>query len=181
MKCRPALKVIPDGRKDTLMHGDVRQPGLTAETQPPNQATELSGWERCLQHPESLRLHRVLLQTHLWLGVVVGLYVLVMSVTGSMIVLRNELEQSAKLARRLTPVVEWLVNLHDDMLLGRTGRHLNGIGAICPDSDLRDRSGRLVAGNYALAAQLDGKSEIEFSARQLGSAQRAGIRVPGFF
>jgi uncharacterized iron-regulated membrane protein len=48
-----------------------------------------------------------------------------------MIVLRNELEQSAKLARRLTPVVEWLVNLHDDMLLGRTGRHLNGIGAIC--------------------------------------------------
>jgi hypothetical protein len=45
---------------------------------------------------------------------------------------------------------------------------------------LRDRSGRLVAGNYALAAQLDGKSEIEFSARQLGSAQRAGIRVPGF-
>ena len=135
------------------MH-DVRQAGLAAETQSPDQATELSGWDRWLQHPESLRLHRVFLQIHLWLGVMVGLYILLMSVTGSMIVFRNELEQSATLGQR-----HW--------------RNL-------PDVDLCDRSDRLVARDYPLAAQLDRKSEIEFSARQLGSAQRTGILVFGF-
>ena len=51
------------------------------------------------------------------------MYVLLMSVSGSAIVYRNELE------KRLS--VEWLVNLHENLLFGSTGRLVNGIGAVC--------------------------------------------------
>jgi uncharacterized iron-regulated membrane protein len=60
-----------------------------------------------------------------------GLYILVMSISGSMIVFRNGLEGSGDQQSKLAPVVEWLVNLHDNLLLGMTGRTVNGIGAIC--------------------------------------------------
>jgi len=55
--------------------------------------------------------------------VLAGLYVALMSVSGSVIVYRNE----------LTPrfSVEWFVNLHASLLAGNTGRFVNGIGALC--------------------------------------------------
>jgi uncharacterized iron-regulated membrane protein len=91
----------------------------------------LSAWQRWLQHPEKSWLHRMLFQVHLWLGIVATLYLLMMSMTGSAIVFRNELERSANVDSRLVRTVEWLVDLHENLLLGMTGRSLNGIGAIC--------------------------------------------------
>ena len=55
-------------------------------------------------------------------GAVVGAYIFVMSVSGSLIVYRNEL------SRKLS--VEWLVDLHERLLAGSTGRWINGIGAM---------------------------------------------------
>jgi len=46
-----------------------------------------------------------------------------MSISGSAIVYRNELEKKFS--------VEWLVNLHGNLLFGSTGRLVNGMGAIC--------------------------------------------------
>jgi uncharacterized iron-regulated membrane protein len=90
---------------------------------------EMSAWQRWLHHPESVWLHRALFQIHLWVGMVAGLYVLVMSLSGSMIVYRNQLEASGN--SHVVPAVEWLVNLHENLLLGEKGSRLNGIGAIC--------------------------------------------------
>jgi uncharacterized iron-regulated membrane protein len=70
-----------------------------------------------MQHPERIWLRNVLFQVHLWVGAVVGLYVSVMSVSGSIIVYRNEL------SRRFS--VEWLVDLHANLVSGSTGRLLN--------------------------------------------------------
>jgi uncharacterized iron-regulated membrane protein len=89
-----------------------------------------SAWERWLQRPESLWARRIIFQVHLWLGMLAGLYVLVMSVSGSMIVFRNELEELGKSESNVIRVVEWLVDLHENLLLGTTGRRVNGIGAI---------------------------------------------------
>lgn len=91
----------------------------------------LSAWQRWLKHPESEWLHRALFQVHLWVGMVASLYLFVMSVSGSMIVFRNELEVSADANSRRFRIVEWLVDLHTNLLSGDTGRRLNGIGAIC--------------------------------------------------
>jgi uncharacterized iron-regulated membrane protein len=54
----------------------------------------VTAWERWLRQPKSLWLRKALFQVHLWTGVALGLYVLVISVSGSAIVFRNELYNS---------------------------------------------------------------------------------------
>jgi uncharacterized iron-regulated membrane protein len=51
--------------------------------------------ERLLRRPQSLWLRKALFQIHLWTGIGVGLYVLMISITGSAIVFRNEIFQAA--------------------------------------------------------------------------------------
>lgn len=80
-------------------------------------------WRRCLWQPQKIWLRRALFQAHLWSGIALGLYVFMISVTGSVLVYSNELyraatpqrlaskragpqlseEQLAKAARRLYP------------------------------------------------------------------------------
>ena len=155
--------------------------------------------ERWARQPQTLWLRRALFQVHLWTGIGVGLYVVVVSVSGSAIVFRSELYQrfsrgpvivirsGARLteeeledaARRAYPgfavsqfwktqntdaaveiwldrggtsrrrlfnpytgqdlgesvpfgirAVSWLIDLHDNLLYGRPGRLVNGLGAI---------------------------------------------------
>ncbi|MGA2713401.1 MAG: PepSY-associated TM helix domain-containing protein [Bryobacteraceae bacterium] len=48
-------------------------------------------WDRWLRRPQSLWLRKALFQVHLWTGIGLGIYVLLISVSGSAIVFRNEL------------------------------------------------------------------------------------------
>jgi uncharacterized iron-regulated membrane protein len=89
---------------------------------------EMSAWQRWLHHPESFGGRRIIFQVHLVLGTVASLYILLMSISGTMIVYRNGLEELRK--SNVTRVVEWLVDLHDNLLLGMAGRRVNGVGAI---------------------------------------------------
>src|SRR3989442_14867267 len=65
-----------------------------------------------------------LFQVHFWVGALIGAYVFVMSVSGSMIVYRGKLFEMGW-------SVERIVDLHENWLTGSTGRAANGIGAIC--------------------------------------------------
>ena len=56
------------------------------------------------------------------LGAVVSAYTFLMSVSGSVIVHRDQLAEKFS--------VDWLVHLHTNLSTGETGRALNGIGAI---------------------------------------------------
>ena len=79
-----------------------------------------------MQHPENLWVRRAFFQIHLWVGVAVGFYIILMSITGSLIVYRNDLEKTPSLVSS----VEWIVDLHENLLFGTNGRFVNGIGAI---------------------------------------------------
>jgi uncharacterized iron-regulated membrane protein len=68
-------------------------------------------------------LYHALFQIHFWIGAMAGLYIALMSVTGSIIIYRDELSQSTSVA--------WIVKLHTNLLLGSTGRLVNGIGVVC--------------------------------------------------
>jgi uncharacterized iron-regulated membrane protein len=83
----------------------------------------MSAWQQWLQHPERCWVRKALVRIHLWVGIGVGLYVVLMSTTGSIIVFRNELSPSVG--------VEWLVKLHSNLLSSSTGRLLNGVGSFC--------------------------------------------------
>src|SRR6202165_3624737 len=58
--------------------------------------------ERWLRHPQGVRLRKVLFQVHLWSGLILALYVLVMSLTGTVLIYRREL---AKALSTQPPVV----------------------------------------------------------------------------
>jgi uncharacterized iron-regulated membrane protein len=83
----------------------------------------MSAWQRWLEHPEKSWVRNAFYQIHLWVGVGASAYILFISVSGSMIVYRNEL--SGRFS------IEWLVNLHENLLAGSAGRLVNGVGAIC--------------------------------------------------
>jgi uncharacterized iron-regulated membrane protein len=160
---------------------------------------QLTVWERWVRQPQKIWLRRALFQAHLWSGIALGLYILMMSVTGSVLVYSNELFRAATpepiiskgpgprltddqlaetashlytgyrvvritRARNLDQAVDislrrgdetkhrqfdprsgndlgdsvsmgiWLVSklidLHDNLLAGPTGRMVNGIGAL---------------------------------------------------
>jgi uncharacterized iron-regulated membrane protein len=156
-------------------------------------------WQRWLRQPQKIWLRKALFQVHLWSGIAAGLYILMMSITGSVLVYRNELYRAAtpeaiiskgsgprltdgqltEAARKLYPgyrvvniarprnldqavdialrrgnktktrlfdprsgsdlgdsvptgiwLVSELIDLHDNLLAGPTGREVNGVGAL---------------------------------------------------
>jgi uncharacterized iron-regulated membrane protein len=103
------------------------------------QGEQLTGWRRFVQQPQKLWLRKAVFQIHLWSGVGLGLYIFFISVTGSVLVYRNELyvaafpdsgpgiESSPGIAFDL---VTALIDLHDNLLAGEIGRAVNGVAAI---------------------------------------------------
>ena len=156
-------------------------------------------WEQWVRRPQNLWIRKALFQVHLWTGIGAGLYILAISISGSIIVYRPELlramdrnpyiaatdtprmndEGLESAAKRQFPdytitqifipteihkaaevwfqhdgktkaqlynpytgadlgspvrqaywIVSSLVEFHDDLLAGSTGRYINGIGAI---------------------------------------------------
>ena len=156
-------------------------------------------WERWVGQPQTLWLRRALFQVHMWSGLGVGLYILVISLSGSVLVYRSELRQVfnpeprivvpsgdrlstdalTEAARQIYPdhqvrvfaepedlahavtmsvnrdgavaqmhfdpytgeelghalpfgwrATTWLLDLHDNLLTGETGRSVNGGGAV---------------------------------------------------
>src|ERR1700736_1867785 len=61
----------------------------------------MSPWQQWAERPQVLWVRRAFFQVHLWVGIGIGLYVLLISVSGSAVVYRRELMR--KYARR--PVV----------------------------------------------------------------------------
>jgi uncharacterized iron-regulated membrane protein len=50
-------------------------------------------WTQWVRQPQQVWLRRALFQVHLWSGLAIGLYIVVLSVTGSALVYRNELDR----------------------------------------------------------------------------------------
>jgi uncharacterized iron-regulated membrane protein len=50
-------------------------------------------WQQWMRQPQRVWLRRAIFQVHLWTGLVLGLYVAMLSVTGSALVYRNELDR----------------------------------------------------------------------------------------
>ena len=155
--------------------------------------------EQWLHQPQTLWFRRIIFQIHLWSGLAIGLYIVAISISGSILVYRSELRQAyepqphfvaisgerlteealteyatqeypehqvARIILRDDParaatvtltkdasptqllfnpytgtdlghrlplpyrLTTWLLDLHDNLLYGETGRRINGLGAI---------------------------------------------------
>ena len=65
--------------------------------------------ERILRRPQTLWIRKAVFQIHLWTGIAIGLYIVVISVSGSAVVFRREMMRvlvnrplSARTTRRRT-------------------------------------------------------------------------------
>ena len=97
-----------------------------ASDQPAPSAKEknaISGWEQWIHQPQRRWLYNALFNVHYMVGAVLGMYIGLMSLTGAVLVYRDELSA-------WTPV-EWLVKLHSNLWAGTIGRSVNGVGAAC--------------------------------------------------
>lgn len=63
-------------------------------------------WRRLLRQPQSLWVRRALFQVHLWTGIAAGIYVVLICVSGSALVFRNEISQSVLRGPAVVPVLE---------------------------------------------------------------------------
>ncbi len=59
------------------------------------ETSQLNVWQRWVRQPQNIWLRRAFFQVHLWSGIGIGLYVLMISVTGSVLVYSNELYMAA--------------------------------------------------------------------------------------
>ena len=53
----------------------------------------MTKWQEWLRQPQRVWLRRALFQVHLWIGLAIGLYIVMLSITGSVLVYRNELDR----------------------------------------------------------------------------------------
>ena len=89
-------------------------------------------WQRWLTRPQDVLLRKALFQIHLWTGIGIGLYILMISVTVSILVFRRELfirSEDGRIGGDAS-FIPFLLDLHDNLLAGETGRTVNGIAAI---------------------------------------------------
>jgi len=91
-----------------------------------------ASWRR---HPQQLAWRRLLFRLHQWSGLLLGLYILFISVTGSVLVYRNELYEyfipfDDEFGAAGIRAVSTLIALHENFLTGPAGRTVNGIGAL---------------------------------------------------
>ena len=107
---------------------------ISAEPAPTGAGTSASFYQRWLHKPQSTFLRGAVFQVHLWAGMILGLYITVVCVSGSAVVFRNDLydrmdpyrgHASIRLAYRS---LSWVSDLHGSLLLGTSGMMANAIG-----------------------------------------------------
>lgn len=75
-------------------------------------------------------MRRVLFQVHLWVGLATGLYIFIVSASGSLIVFRRELDRVLCPAACEPSYITRIAEFHDHLGMGRTGLLVNGLGSI---------------------------------------------------
>src|SRR5215467_14650766 len=78
-------------------------------------------WARWRRYPQQLWLRQLFFQLHFWIGAAVGAWVLAISLSGSVLVFRDQLSPFVRM--------NWIVALHESLLAGPPGRVLNAFGA----------------------------------------------------
>src|SRR5262249_19147010 len=133
----------------------------------------MTHWQRWISHPQTLWLRKAIFQLHLWCGIGVGLYVLVVSVTGSIVVYRNELYSAA--TRDPIIVLQSGPRLTDDELKAAATRAYPGYAVLGIN--------RAQNPDQAVDISLNGRSGAKdrlfnpYTGEDLGDATPLGIRL----
>jgi uncharacterized iron-regulated membrane protein len=92
-------------------------------------------WQQWLLRPKTTWIRRVVFQLHLWSGILLGLYVVVVCASGSAVVFRNDIYDWLETGGRAVSYkgtlyhwLSWLGKLHGSLLMQGEGMTANAIG-----------------------------------------------------
>jgi len=92
-------------------------------------------WSRWLRRPKSTWIRKLVFQLHLWSGILLGFYAVVVCASGSAIVFRNDLYdwleaggKNVSYKATLYHWMSWLGKLHGSLLMEGSGMTANAIG-----------------------------------------------------
>jgi len=128
--------------------------------------------QRWISRPQTAWLRKAIFQLHLWSGIGIGLYVLLVSVTGSVLVYRNELYRAA--TRDPITVTPTGPPLTDEQLKGAATRAFPGYTVLAMNRQRTDQ---------AVSLSLKGDSDLKnrlfdpYSGADLGDAVPLGIKL----
>ena len=133
----------------------------------------MTHWQRWISQPKTVWLRKAAFQLHMWSGIGVGLYVLLVSVTGSIVVYRNELYTAA--TRDPIVVVESGPRLTDDQLKAAATRAYPGYTII---SISRAQNPDQAVG-ISLNSRIGRKDRLfdPYTGRDLGDSVPLGFRL----
>jgi len=130
-------------------------------------------WQRWILQPQTTWLRKATFQLHLWCGIGVGVYVLLVSVTGSIVVYSNELYRAATRAPII--VAESGARLNDAQLKGAATRAYPGYRVL---TIFRARNP-----DQAVSISLQGSTDVKnrlfnpYTGADLGESVPPGIRM----
>jgi uncharacterized iron-regulated membrane protein len=120
---------------------------MGSPAQTPDQAVEGTAdkprgfFTRWMRRPQSTWLRKAIFQIHLWSGMILGLYIVIVCVSGSALVYRNDVytvfedwdragtvPSTTHWIRLSYDVFRWMGDLHGKLLLGVNGMLVNAIG-----------------------------------------------------
>lgn len=87
-------------------------------------------FERIRNRPRTLFARRALFQIHLWTGIIVGLYAVVIGISGAVLVFREEIIESSQHEWRTVPVQERAVRTSPDVWLSAVRRQTRHKGQL---------------------------------------------------
>jgi uncharacterized iron-regulated membrane protein len=92
-------------------------------------------WQQWLWRPKTTWIRKLVFQLHLWSGLILGLYIVVICVSGSAIVFRNDIYDWLESGGRAVSYkgllyhwLSWLGKLHGSLLMDSAGMTANAIG-----------------------------------------------------
>ena len=113
------------------MKSEIQSAISTESAQP---AASASVYQRWLQRPQTTFLRKAVFQVHLWSGMLLGLYIVAVCVSGSAVVFRIDLYDLMNPYRDKAgiqlayAVMRWVSDLHGNLFLGSGGMMANAIG-----------------------------------------------------
>ena len=133
----------------------------------------MTHWQRWIWHPQTHWLRKAIFQLHMWSGICVGVYVLVVSVTGSILVYRNELYVAA--TRDPIVVAQTGPRLTDDELKTAATRAYPGFTVI----EMSRAQNPDQAVSISLARHKDRRDRMfnPYTGEDLGDSTPLGIRL----
>ena len=106
-----------------------------------NRPPKASFWQRWIRRPQNTWIRKAMFQIHLWVGILIGVYIVVVCVSGSALVFRNDIYDQFEVWTKAGPTpnqqaimkpsyvaMRWLGDLHGKLLLGNDGMWYNAIG-----------------------------------------------------